>query len=86
MTKEEYFKLCTALVQTTGVHLGHCIIFCYALGWPPDMAEDAVQHFFKSNQSIGVIHCNILDKRGHTLFILKAILFFFFFWGEPNSP
>ena len=45
VTKDEYFKLCSALVEEHDcVHLGHCIIFCYSLGSPPDMAGDAVQY------------------------------------------
>ena len=31
-------------ISGTGVHLSHCIIFCYALGWRTDMADDAVQY------------------------------------------
>ena len=27
----------------TGVHLGHCIIFCYALGSLPGMADEAIK-------------------------------------------
>ena len=37
------FRLCK-LSSGTGVHLGHCIIFSDALGWPPDMADDAVHY------------------------------------------
>ena len=42
--KRWIFQTMYCFCSATSVHLGHCVIFSYALRWPSDMADDVVQY------------------------------------------
>ena len=69
----------------TGVHLGHCILFCYALGSPPpppppqlDMADDVVGYAAKSAELFSpfrtVFFHSMLHKSLQNLIVLRHFM------------